>query len=229
MTPPIRAVLFDNGDTLVRPIGGRWWPKPTFQAALCNFHRDFDAQAIQSAHDAAMEYLDANHDLQTLEEEVEQFRRFYEIVFKDLALDPPRRLIEQPANEAVYEQDLELYEEALGVVRDLKAMGLAVGIVSNAWPSLDHKYRLLGIRDEFYPFVISAQVASIKPDPWIYRVALQLLALPSENVPFVDDWPPNVQSAIKLGFRGVVISRSGARPDANLDYIADLRKVKELL
>ena len=29
--PPIRGVLFDSGDTLVRPIGGRWNPRFDFE------------------------------------------------------------------------------------------------------------------------------------------------------------------------------------------------------
>ena len=34
----IKGILFDSGDTLVRPIGGKWWPGAYFHEILNNYN-----------------------------------------------------------------------------------------------------------------------------------------------------------------------------------------------
>ena len=65
-----------------------------------------------------------------------------------------------------------MYDDSMQVVKEMRAAGLRVGIVSDAWPSLDRRYRMLGVREHFDPFVISALVGTTKPDPRIFGVAL---------------------------------------------------------
>ena len=47
--------------------------------------------------------------------------------------------------------------------------GFSLGIISDAWPSLERKYRLLDLRKYFKTFVISAQVGCCKPDRKDFR------------------------------------------------------------
>jgi putative hydrolase of the HAD superfamily len=175
-----------------------------------------------------MTYLDENHALQTLAEELDQFRMFYQLVFKNLQVKVERLYVDRLATGSVHEAEFELFPDSVGVVETLREAGLAVGIVSDAWPSLESKYRALGIRELFDPFVISAKVGSCKPDAAIFDAALEGLGMVAQEVLFVDDWPANVQSALDRGLRGVVLARSGERNPA-IPQITELCEVIRLV
>jgi len=78
------------------------------------------------------------------------------------------------------------------------------GLLSNAsdiLPRLLHeRYGLDGLFDVE---VISALVGVAKPDPAIYRLALERLGTPPEATIFVDDYEPNVAAAAELGIRAI--------------------------
>lgn len=226
---PIRGVLLDSGHTLVRPLGGTWWPTLPFRQVAARLGIDADAPGMRAAHDAALAYLEENHSLQTLEEEETQFRTFYELLFATLGLPAEPDLAVRLARETVYEQQFELYDDSMEVVHEMRAAGLRVGIVSDAWPSLDLRYRMLGVRECFDPFVISAQVGATKPDPHIFRIALERIGLPAGEVFFVDDWPDVIEGAAALGMHGAVIERDEHRPGPGLDRAPDMRGIWQLV
>ncbi len=225
----IRGVLLDSGHTLVRPLGGTWWPTFPFRKVAPELGIDPDAEGLLEAHDSALAYLDEKHELQTLQEEEQQFQTFYRLLFESLAIGPDDALADRLAHETVYEQQLEMYDDSMQVVKEMRAAGLRVGIVSDAWPSLDRRYRMLGVREHFDPFVISAQVGTTKPDPRIFRVALEQIRLPAERVFFVDDWPDCVRGAVELGMHGAVIERGEKRPAPELEHASDMRGIWELI
>jgi putative hydrolase of the HAD superfamily len=78
------------------------------------------------------------------------------------------------------------------------------GIISNAW--LDLRDYLIGnkFNDAFDALVISAEVGIMKPDPRIYRIALERLKVDTNEAVFVDDTPANVEAASELGMRGIL-------------------------
>lgn len=209
MHPDIGAVLFDSGDTLVRPDGGTWWPRREFLALARELDLAAGEAEIRAAHEAAMSYLDENHHLHTLEEELQQFRIFYGLVFEHLGARVTRGAVERLAYSYVHEAGFEPFPDALEVVHSLRGAGLSVGLVSDAWPSLEKKFRDLGIRALFEPFVVSAHLGSCKPHPANFRAALEPLGLPPERVLFVDDSPANVRGATDLGLQAVLLDRPG--------------------
>jgi epoxide hydrolase-like predicted phosphatase len=79
-----------------------------------------------------------------------------------------------------------------------------VGLLSNAsdaGPQLVHeRYGLDGLFDVE---VISALVGLAKPNPAIYRLALERLGTAPEATVFVDDYAPNVAAAAALGIHGI--------------------------
>ena len=89
------------------------------------------------------------------------------------------------------------------------------GVISNAWPEirglLEHEWH---IADAFDALVISAETGLAKPDPAIYRLALdRVQAEPSQAV-FVDDFEANLESARALGMQTVLFRAPGqARAD----------------
>lgn len=78
------------------------------------------------------------------------------------------------------------------------------GLLSNASDVLP---RLLGERyglDGLFDVeVISAVVGLAKPDPAIYRLALERLGTAPEATIFVDDYEPNVAAAAELGIQAI--------------------------
>lgn len=130
----------------------------------------------------------------------------------------------------VYLDDIQIepFPETRVVLERLRARGLRLAVISNAWPSLDRRYQVLGLRHFFDPFIISTQVGASKPAPAIFCRAIDDLGLPPESLLFVDDWPGHVQAAIQFGLQGVVVVRGDQAPPADTPWIGDLGQVDTL-
>jgi putative hydrolase of the HAD superfamily len=90
-------------------------------------------------------------------------------------------------------------EAMMALVRDLRAAGLLVGLLSNSWANT-YPDELLALFDAV---VISGDVGLRKPDPVIYRLVLDKLAVRADRSVFVDDAPVNVAAAEELGMLGI--------------------------
>jgi HAD superfamily hydrolase (TIGR01509 family) len=75
-----------------------------------------------------------------------------------------------------------------------------VGLLSNAWDDLrktmQERWNMAVLFDDL---VISAEVGIAKPDPRIYRLALQRLDVQPAEAVFIDDMPVNVEAARREG------------------------------
>lgn len=93
--------------------------------------------------------------------------------------------------------------DLVGFIRSLKPR-LKTGLLSNAWMGtrdmLKNRYDCL---DAFDVAVFSYEVGLAKPDPRIYRVILDKLALAPAETVFVDDFSENVTAAGALGIHAV--------------------------
>lgn len=85
------------------------------------------------------------------------------------------------------------------LLRDLRATGVKVGLLSNSWGN----HYPDDLHEKFDAMVISGEVGLRKPDPVIYRLVLDKLDVPAERAVFVDDAPVNVEAAIALGMRAI--------------------------
>jgi putative hydrolase of the HAD superfamily len=90
-------------------------------------------------------------------------------------------------------------EAMVALVRDLRAAGLRLGLLSNSWANT-YPDELLALFDAV---VISGEVGLRKPDPVIYRLVLDKLAVPAARSVFVDDVAVNVAAATELGMHAV--------------------------
>ncbi|MBC8263811.1 MAG: HAD family phosphatase [Anaerolineales bacterium] len=78
------------------------------------------------------------------------------------------------------------------------------GLLSNASDALPRLIReRYGLAGLFDVEVVSALVGLAKPDPAIYRLALERLGTAPEATIFVDDYEPNVASAAELGIQAI--------------------------
>jgi len=103
---------------------------------------------------------------------------------------------------------LELDPNALALCRRVAAR-VPTGILSNDTLQMSRARRDAGAFDEhFSPIVISAEVGVTKPDPAIYRIALERCGCEPGQCLFVDDRDPNILGAREVGmqthlYRGV--------------------------
>jgi len=77
-------------------------------------------------------------------------------------------------------------------------------LLSNASESL-HEYVLneLGLGDCFDVIIVSALVGMRKPDPAIYRLALEQLHVAPHEAAFIDDMRVNVEGAASVGIHAI--------------------------
>ncbi|MGO9605246.1 MAG: HAD family hydrolase [Candidatus Binataceae bacterium] len=224
----IKAVLFDSGDTLLEPMGGTWWPRPAMRTLLDRLSSPIEPDRLDAAQARGMEFLDAHHYVETEDDEIAQFRRYYAIVLSELGLDATSEVIERLAQSEVFDLKQSLFPDTLAALEELHRAGLKLGILSNAWPSLERVYRMLGLRHFFDPFIISSQLGCFKPDPRMYRVAIKLLGLEPSSILFVDDDIEYVRAAELHGLRGTVLRRAGTPASAE-GTIATLDELKALI
>ena len=221
---PIKAVLFDSGDTLLEPAGGAWWPRPAMLDVLNRSGSRVEPDELSAALERGMEFLDTHHHVETEDEEITQFREYYAIVFGELHLATASDTIEKLARAEVFELGQTPFADTRDTLEELRRAGLRLGIVSNAWPSLERTYRMLDLRKFFDAFVISSKLGCLKPDPRIYRVAIEQIGIEPESILFVDDDPEYVSAAKSMGMRGAIMRRgtSDSCVDGTVANLAEL-------
>ncbi|MGH8874096.1 MAG: HAD family hydrolase [Acidimicrobiia bacterium] len=241
MTATIRGVLFDSGGVLVRPVAAsaapetrrRWFPGPRFEEIVEAYLPNLSLAGLEGALQPGMQYLEERHrrPVLTLGEEQDLFQDFYRFVLQALGVaDPPAGLTEDLARERVAEVHMEPFREVAGVLERLRARGLLLGVLSESWPSLEWNYERLGLRRFFGAFTISAKEALLKSDPNLFAVARERMHLPAPEILFVDNWPPYVKTAVRLGFQGAVLDRDGDSPPlAGMTYVADLLGIERMV
>jgi len=130
-----------------------------------------------------------------------------EATIEDVWAEVARSLPLSPDDLAALKRDFwagdRLDEGLLEIIRALRRKGIRIGFLSNFSAELARLLTDLGIRKLFDAVVISAEVGATKPDPTIYRRALEQLHVAPEEALFVDDWRPNVEAAQQLGMSGV--------------------------
>lgn len=96
------------------------------------------------------------------------------------------------------------------LIRELKESGYGIYLLSNA-SFRQHEYwpRIGGSR-YFDATLISADEGLVKPQPEIYRLALERFDLRPEECFFIDDLPANVEGASVCGISGAVFHGSAA-------------------
>jgi putative hydrolase of the HAD superfamily len=106
-------------------------------------------------------------------------------------------------------------------VRALRGAGLATALVTNNVAEFRPHWRAMLPVDELFDLVVdSSEVGVRKPDPAIYRIALDGLGgVPPECTLFLDDYPSNIDAAEALGIRGILVESDLRETLAALDQL----------
>ncbi|HEX5936814.1 MAG TPA: HAD-IA family hydrolase [Actinomycetota bacterium] len=140
---------------------------------------------------------------------------------------PSPELIERLVSleRAFAETGIEVWEDSIPVVSELRARGVRTALISNCSHSTRGVVDRLRLDEAFDEIVLSVEVGLRKPDPAIYRLALERLGADPDRAVFVDDQPAYCDGAAALGIGTFLIDRSGdATPDEDGHrVISDLR------
>ncbi|MAF66127.1 MAG: haloacid dehalogenase [Planctomycetes bacterium] len=230
---PLKAVLFDIDDTL--------FPTTEFaRRARCN--------AVRAMIDAGLE-LPEERVIAELEEVIAEFTSNYEHHYDKLVrrlrlkgLTRRRTALIVAAGVAAYHdtkmREIAPFEDVPPLLADLCDAGVRLGVITHGW-SVKQAEKLvrLGLVPFFEPdaIFISDEIGISKPNPKLYSVALEEMALAGPEAMYVGDSPEHdIAPPQSLGMVSVWASRAarktlretGIEPDHE---VADFEALRTLL
>ena len=109
--------------------------------------------------------------------------------------------------------ELAPFPDAAPALRTLRGRGLLTGLISNMDMGGDELVASLGLAGLFHVAVTSGDVGAAKPDPAIFRAALSRAGIHAHEAVHVgDQLSSDVQGALAVGIRPVLIDRDGNHP-----------------
>jgi putative hydrolase of the HAD superfamily len=226
-------VFFDAGETLVHP-------DPSFPELFARIvtREGYPREPVAISDGLALvsdEFRRASHEQALWTTSPERSRRFWLGVYDRFlgVLDLPR---DDGLADTLYTAftDRRNYAAFDDVVPTLRALrdddGAALGVISNYEAWLEDLLSDLGLSDLLPVRVISGVEGVEKPDPAIFRLALERVGLPAAEVVYVGDVPDfDYEPAAAIGMFPVLIDRRGRHPDFAGVRVADLRELPALL
>jgi len=206
---PLRAVLFDVDFTIAKP--GPLLGPEGYRAAGERYGLNLDATRYAAARTAAVEDLQHHPEL---EHDEEIWVRFTADIVRGMGGTGPRvREVAGAITEGwLHSENFELYEDALPVMAVLRGHGLRIGLVSNTSRDLDAFVRHFGL--DVDAWIASGTHGKVKPSPTIFLAALELLEVEPADAVMVGDSPADdVEGALALGMRGLLLDREGRYPE----------------
>lgn len=105
---------------------------------------------------------------------------------------------------AWWEEELWPVRDMAPLVRELKAAGYGIYLLSNATSCLHRYFDRIPGSECFDGKIVSADHRILKPEKEIYQLLFATYGLDPEECWFIDDWPGNMEAANRLGMRGSV-------------------------
>ncbi|MEX0753978.1 MAG: HAD-IA family hydrolase [Actinomycetota bacterium] len=220
-----RAVFFDAGETLVHP-------HPSFPDLFASVLRSEGIEVSErQVHDNVHVIVDrfaaaaADNDLWTTT--AGRSRAFwhsvYEAFLDQLGIPAANGLHDTLYREFTDLSNYALFDDVVPILERLRPTGIVLGVISNFEEWLERLLEMLGVAGFFDVRVISGIEGVEKPDPAIFRLALERAGVRPEETVYVGDSPAfDVEPARELGMFPVLIDRRGRYPDAASARIASM-------
>jgi len=213
----LRAVLFDVDFTLSRP-GPELGPE-AYQRVGAAHGLELDPTRYEEARLAALDDLRAHPEL-VHDEEI--WVSFTEDIVRGMGGDAAgsRACAADMVRRWEIHANFHLYEDVIPVLASLRVHRLAIGLISNGQRDLEEFAR--HHRLDVDVAVGSKSHGRTKPHASIFETALAALQVtPSEAVMVGDSYPDDIEGALALGMRGILVDREEQFPD-EADRITDL-------
>ena len=229
---PLRAVLFDVGETLVHPAPS--FPELFSAVVGVEGHRRSPDAVIDASRAVFHRFSEAARDVELWTTSPERSARFWKSVYDrmlaQLEIPDDGHLADVLYATFTDPANYELFDDVEQTLDELEAAGLVLAIVSNFEAWLEELLERLGVRDRFGVRVISGVEGIEKPDLRIFQLALERLSLDPADAMYVGDNPEfDVTPAGALGMTPVLIDRRDRYPDVDATRITDLREVPSLV
>jgi HAD superfamily hydrolase (TIGR01549 family) len=229
--PLIRAVLFDLDDTL---FDHQYAARAALQAVQA-CHDCFRAVAFEELARAHARFLeDLHHDVMLGRIPLdaarrERFRRLFGAM--GVEADEALTAVAAVAYRERYQRARRAIDGANALLPLIKARA-HVGVVSNnLLEEQREKLRHCGLDRFVDTLVVSEEAGVSKPDPIIFRLALdRLVCDPREAVMIGDSWRADVAGARAAGIRAIWFNPAGGeRPDPAVPLLASLTPPDEAM
>ena len=217
----LHAVLFDVDFTLARP-GPELGPEGYVRAGERHGLR-LDPARYEAARDAALVDLRRHPEL---EHDDEIWFRFTERIVRGMGGDADAAYdcaIEITRGWERHE-NFELYDDVPDTLAALRGAGLRIGLVSNSARDVREFARHHGL--DVDAGISSFHHGRTKPHGSIFRAVLDLLGVePAEAAMVGDTVADDVEGALALGMRAILLDREGLHPD----FVPRVETLGELL
>jgi len=208
-THELRAVLFDVDFTLARP-GPELGPEGYVRAGERHGLR-LDPTGYEAARDAALVDLRRHPDL---EHDDEIWFRFTERIVRGMGGDADSAYACAVEITRAWErhENFELYDDVPDALAALRSAGLGVGLVSNSARDVAEFARHHGL--DVDAGISSFHHGHTKPHASIFRAVLDLVGVgPADAVMVGDTIADDIEGALAIGMRAVLMDRGGVHPD----------------
>jgi putative hydrolase of the HAD superfamily len=123
----------------------------------------------------------------------------------------PRGFTHEDFLDALFAQSVVLEDGGLGILEELAVSGKwKLGTLNNeAREPNEHRFTKFGLRPYFDVTFSSCYMGLRKPQPIIYRHALDILGKPAERVLFIDDRKENAAAAAAVGMKSIRFEGAG--------------------
>lgn len=110
-----------------------------------------------------------------------------------------------------------LRQELVDYLPTLRAAGLTTGIITNNVAEFREHWRAMLPVNNLFDFVVdSSEVGMRKPDPAIFRHALEVAGVAAGESIFLDDFAGNVTAAKALGMKAILVDGDARKTAADL-------------
>ena len=204
----LRAVLFDVDFTLARP-GPELGPDGYVRAGA-RHGLTLDPNRYAEARAAALAELERNP---SFDHDDEVWFAFTERVVRGMGGTPPasRECAVEIMRGWEHHENFELYDDVVPVIDGLRSAGMKIALVSNSARDVRAFARHHAL--EIDAGISSFQHGKTKPHASIFRAVLDLLDVaPSEAAMVGDTLEDDVEGALALGMKAVLVDRLGLRP-----------------
>jgi putative hydrolase of the HAD superfamily len=208
-THELRAVLFDVDFTLARP-GPQLGPEGYVRAGERHGLR-LEPGRYEAAREAALADLRRHPEL---EHDNEIWFRFTERIVRGMGGDADSAYACAVEITRAWErhENFELYDDVPAALGTLRSAGLRIGLVSNS--ARDVREFALHHGLDVDAGISSFHHGHTKPHASIFRAVLDLLETePAEAAMVGDTIADDVEGALALGMRAILMDREGMRPD----------------
>ena len=185
ISPPITTLFLDIGGVLLT----NGWDREARLRAAQTFRLDYQV-------------LDERHHLTF--DTYEEGKLSLDEYLQRVIFFQPRNFSQQEFKDFMFSQS-KPFPEMIELVHELKnRYGLKVAAVSNEGRELTvYRIRKFDLSRIIDFFISSCFVHFRKPDHDIYKIAMDIAQVPSEQVVYIDDRPMFVEVARGLGIRGI--------------------------